>query len=127
MSDPDDKEMRNKFAKFYFTQCMNGNLVDWSLVDGSDDFKIIPTNSKGVIQMQIGDLRGIINEVCDYHVRARRDLLKEIAHRIPGKRYNDVLTLRTLTPWQRSKARAEVKAHNNTVDQFTTLLLEYLK
>jgi hypothetical protein len=64
-----DEAEQNKLAKFYFTQCSddNGN-IDWDKVDGSNDFSVIPTNSKGNILMTVGDLRTMIADITRYYL-----------------------------------------------------------
>lgn len=72
-----ESEELNKYAKYYFTECQVNGKTDWSLVDGSSDFSVIPTNSKGIVQMTVGDLRTIISDVVDTAARkARIDELK---------------------------------------------------
>lgn len=62
--DEKKETLKNRLVKFWWSECQDkdGN-VDLDEVDGSNDFSVIPTNSKGMIQMEIGELRSIIDEV----------------------------------------------------------------
>lgn len=64
MNKEQEKEFKNKLAKFWWTECFYGEgEVDFSKVDGSNNFNIIPQNSKGIIQMKVGEFLSIIDEV----------------------------------------------------------------
>ena len=55
--------LENQLTKFYWIECQDGKgNTDFSLVDESEDFSTIPTNSKGEIRLQVGELRDIIHE-----------------------------------------------------------------
>lgn len=58
------EEFKNKLVKFWWTKSSDGKgNIDFDKVDGSNDFSIIPTNSKGIIQIHIGEFRSIIDEI----------------------------------------------------------------
>jgi hypothetical protein len=61
----DRKTLENKLVKYFWTECCIKNKIDLSLVDGSEDFSIIPRNSKGKIQLEVGELRDIIHDAFD--------------------------------------------------------------
>jgi len=57
------KEYENKMVKHYWSDCLDpfsGKLL-LGEIDGSDDFSMIPTNSKGKIDLTIGELRDIVS------------------------------------------------------------------
>lgn len=64
MTLPVKETFENKLAKFWWSECQDkdGN-IDLNKVDGSGNFDIIPQNSKGIIQIQVGELRSIISAV----------------------------------------------------------------
>lgn len=59
-----DTELENKLVKHYWVACLqpSTNRVDLSLVDGDSDFSIIPTNSRGKVCIDVGELRDIVKE-----------------------------------------------------------------
>lgn len=57
-----DSELQNKLVKHYWVPCLIRNQVDLNMVDGSNDFSVIPTNSRGKIPLEVGDLRDIVKE-----------------------------------------------------------------
>lgn len=58
-------EMKNKLAKHWWAKALNPSTgkIDYSLIDGSNDFSIIPTDSKGKVKLEVGEIRSIIDEV----------------------------------------------------------------
>lgn len=58
------KKLENKLVKHYFVECMNPTTheIDYSLIDDSNDFSVIPKNSKGEVRLQVGELRDIVAE-----------------------------------------------------------------
>ena len=64
MNKEQEKELKNKLAKFWWTECAdNKGKIDFDKIDGSNNFSIIPQNSKGIIQIQVGEFLSIIDEV----------------------------------------------------------------
>jgi hypothetical protein len=73
----DFKEYENKMVKHYWSDCLDpwsGKLL-LENVDGSDDFSMIPTNSKGKIDLTVGELRDIVSRTINETRRISYDTL----------------------------------------------------
>lgn len=71
------KEYENKMVKHYWSDCLDpfsGRLL-LNEIDGSDDFSVIPTNSKGKIDLTIGQLRDIVSKTINETRRISYDEL----------------------------------------------------
>lgn len=58
----DDFYFENQLVKQYWSPCSVDGEIDLDKVDGSDDFSIIPVNSRKKINLEVGELRDIIRE-----------------------------------------------------------------
>lgn len=74
----DRRKLRNKLARYYFEPSMVGNKIDWDKVPDTDDFSNIPRNSKGIVQIEVGDFLTIMDDITDYILE--REKAKEIGN-----------------------------------------------
>ena len=60
-----EQKLKNKLAKFWWIECSDKKTgeVNFNKIDGSNNFDVIPQNSKGIIQIQVGEFLSIIDEV----------------------------------------------------------------
>lgn len=82
------EELKNKLVKHWWSDCLDPNSGELLLneIDGSSDFSSIPTNSYGRVELEIGELGSIVDEVVkqtlnhlqELHEREKRELVERM-------------------------------------------------